>query len=269
MYKSIVLESKRNTNINASVFETAGKSPLLIFAHSFKSDMFEDGRFLEVGEFLQQNNICSITLDFPGNGSSLEGFEYYSLDNCLDDMEVCYQYMLENYDIDKSSLSLLGYSMGGRLISLFYDRHPEFNNLVFWAACNNPYTINDRFLEQDLLILKKQADEQGACDFYDIFSKETGKMSGQFINNLIEYDALSCLSSFKGNALIIQGDNDTTIAYDNCTNIYQNLCSTNNKKLIIIKGADHGFGLWDNRKQDNDRLLTETEQFMLENMKSE
>ena len=267
MYKSITLKSKRNTNINAAVFETIGKSPLLIFAHSFKSDMFEDGRYLQIGEYLQKNNICSITLDFPGNGSSLEGFEYYTLDNCLDDMEISYQYMLDNYDIDINSLALLGYSMGGRLISLFYKRHPEFNNLVFWAACNNPYTINDKFLKQDLSILLAQANKQGICDFFDIFSNQISKMSIQFINNLIDYDALSCLNSFNGNSLIIQGDKDITISYDNCENIYNSLSKESNKKLVIIKGADHGFGLWDNRKQDNDCLLNNTKSFLLENMK--
>ena len=157
----IKIRSKRGTDIPLSVFESENGNGLLLFAHSFKSDRSENGRFDKTAKLLNEYGWNAVSLDFPGNGESEEAFSVYSLRNCLDDMENAYAYMKETYPLDETKLALLGYSMGGRLISLFFEKHHEFNNLVFWAACNESYTWNDRFLEQDLLQLKKDCQGSG------------------------------------------------------------------------------------------------------------
>ena len=263
----IFIESKRKTSIACSIFNGGDNSPLLMMAHGFKSDRSEDNRFYDLANKLAENGISSICMDFVGTGDSDEDFSLYSLDTCLDDLEVCYEYMLNNYSIDNKHMALLGYSMGGRIISLFNEKHREFNNLVFWAAYNDLVSIDDYFLKQSIKELKKQVDEKGTCDFYNIFDEVFEVLSGDFINNLLDYDALSCLNDFKGNALIIQGNKDITIPLDSYKKIYDNLNHTNYKELIIINGADHGFGLWDNRIKDSEELVEKSFEFLLKNLK--
>ena len=257
MKKTVRITSKRNSEIVADIYEGNGnRNGLLIMAHSFKSERSEDGRFSFLANDLTDCNITTIAMDFPGNGESSETMKEYCLDNCLDDMESCYQYIKDNYDIDESRLGLLGYSMGGRLISLFLKKHPEFSTLIFWAACNRNYSENDVFLEQPFHKLKEEADQKGYCIFHDIFSNCDDVMSKQFVDNMLEYDALKPLHDFKGNALIIQGEKDITIEVENGRWIFDALRSCENKELYFMHEADHGFGLWDGRKADNERLLS-------------
>ena len=260
----IKIRSKRGTDIPLSVFESENGNGLLLFAHSFKSDRSENGRFDKTAKLLNEYGWNAVSLDFPGNGESEEVFSVYSLRNCLDDMESAYAYMKETYPLDETKLALLGYSMGGRLISLFFEKHHEFNNLVFWAACNESYTWNDRFLEQDLLQLKKDCQGSGYCDFYDIFDDIYERMSEDFIDDLVEQDALEPLHPFSGRALIIQGDADSTIDPDNAELIYDSLKFAETRRICWIHDADHGFGLWDGRREDSDRLIAETVRFLKE-----
>ena len=258
------IPSKRNTMIPVTITETQGKGGLLILVHGFKAERSENDRFRNVAEYATKQGLYSIRMDLPGCGDSEEPFENYSLESCLQDMESCYSYMKDHYEIDEDLLFLLGYSMGGRLISLFWERHPEFRHLIFWAGCNRRYTTEDRFLEQDLGKLKEECDSSGYCRFYDIFTGETSRMSSQFVYDLLEKDALTCLNNFPGKVLILQGDKDQTIEVKNGQWIYDSLSVAQEKRLVMIHGADHGFGLWDGRKEDNEELLRQTDDFLEE-----
>ncbi len=257
----ISIRSKRDTDIPASVYEGNG-SGLLLLAHSFKSDRFENGRFDAVAERMRRCGWNVVSLDFPGNGESREPFLDYTLKNCLDDMESAYSYMKEQYPVDENKVALLGYSMGGRLISLFLDSHPEINELVFWAACVQPYSMNDRFLEQELSKLKKDCKGKGYCDFHDIYEDVHERMSETLIDDLTGRNALKPLESFEGRALIIQGDKDATIDIKNADLIFDHLKRAKQRKLFWMEGADHGFGLWDSRAEDSERLVETTCAFL-------
>lgn len=260
----LFIPSERDTQIPVSITEAEGKGGLLILVHGFKAERNENGRFSDVAEFASEHGLYSIRMDLPGNGESKEPFENYSLESSLQDVENCYRYMKDHYEIDEDLLFLLGYSMGGRIISLFRERHPEFKHLIFWAGCNRKYTAEDRFLEQDLGKLKEEGDRQGICTFYDIFTGEMNRMSPQFVHDLLEKDALNCLKDFPGKALILQGDRDQTIEVENGQWIYDSLFSAQERRLVMIHGADHGFGLWDGRTEDNEKLLKITNGFIEE-----
>ncbi|MBQ6559759.1 MAG: alpha/beta fold hydrolase [Erysipelotrichaceae bacterium] len=259
--ETIFIPSKRGTLIPADIAAAESKGGLLILAHGFKAERKEDERFTAVAEQMAEQGFHAISMDFPGCGESEEPFIAYSLDHCLDDLESCFLYMKEHYETDER-LYLLGYSMGGRLISLFLRKHPEAKKLVFWAACNRSFDLDDLFLEQSFRILKEQCDREGSCDFYDIYTQETDRMSSAFVNNMLEYDALSPLEHFKGDALIIQGDQDRTIEVENAQWIYDHLKEASYKELHCIQGADHGFGLWDGRTQDSEELVRTTVSFL-------
>ena len=261
MIKDIFVPSKRNTFIPATVYCRDDAKGLLLQVHSFKSDRKEDGRYTAIAKAAYDAGLNVISMDFPGNGESKEDFISYSLTSCLDDMESCYEYMLERYPFRQERMILLGYSMGGRLISLFYERHREFKELVFWASMNERLHLKDRFLKQDLQALKDSS-KDGVCDFYDIFEEKEDKISERFVDDLLEMDALAPLKHFDGRALIVQGKKDITIDPENAEKIYDALALCKDKKLLWMKEADHGFGLWDGHLKDNEVLLKETREFL-------
>ena len=262
--KTIWVPSKRGIDIPADIYEAKGKCGLALLAHSFRSDRKEDGRYVKIGETLSENGILCLAMDFAGNGESKQPFEKYSLTSALADLEDCLGYAKANYDIDESRMYLLGYSMGGRIISLFLKRHPEFAKAVFWAAGIEPYGNGKLFLKQDLNKLKEECRAKGTCQFYDIFDEVYITMGEEFIDDLLELDVLEPLKKYCGEALIIQGEKDITIDPDNAKLLDASLCSAQYKKLLYLKDADHGFGLWDGRREDNEALLRETLAFLIQ-----
>ena len=262
MMKEIFIDSKRGSKIPVSLYEGDGSKGILLMAHSFRSEKEEDGRYVWLGEKLSQAGFICMAPDFPGNGKSEEPFQNYSLTSCLEDLECCYAYLKKEYVFYPDKAALLGYSMGGRIISLFLARHKEFSRLVFWASVLREFKEDDRFLEQDLGKLKKQTLEKGYCDFYDIFAEETVRMSKQFIDDLLCENALAPLKEFEGEALILQGGKDTTIEVENGQWIYDALRKAKKRSLILMPDADHGFGLWDGRAKDNEELLKKTLAFL-------
>ena len=254
MEQEIYLKSDRGTEIHTYINSADQKSGLLVFAHSFKGEANEDGRFEKLAKLLESIYVSSIRMEFPGSINSLEDDSTYSLSNCLADMEVCASYMLDNYDIDTEHLALLGYSMGGRLVSLFNMKHPEFKTMVLWAPCCKIFELSDSFLEQPLVSLKKQADEKGYIDFYDIYNDKNTVFPKEFVADLLD-GRIEEFIKFNGNILIIHGDKDTTVPLEESKKLYDSLQNCEDKKLKIIKGADHGFGLWDQRIEDSEELI--------------
>jgi esterase/lipase len=261
--KAIQIPSSRGIDIPADIYEAKGKCGLTLLAHSFRSDRKEDGRYVKIGETLSENGILCLAMDFAGNGESKQPFEKYSLTSALADLEDCLGYAKANYDIDENRMYLLGYSMGGRIISLFLKRHPEFAKAVFWAASIEPYGEGKLFLKQDLKKLKEECKAKGTCQFYDIFDEVYITMGKEFIDDMLERDALKPLREYRGKVLIIQGGKDITIDPDNARLIDDSLCNARYKKLCYLKEADHGFGLWDGRREDNEALLRETLAFLI------
>ncbi len=261
MIKDLFIRSERGTRIPATVWINEDAEGVLLMAHSFRSDRKEDGRYVKIAQKAYENGLNVIGMDFPGNGESEEAFSSYSLTSCLDDMESCFRYMEKEHPFRKKRMILLGYSMGGRLISLFLERHREFSELVFWAALNRPFREHDLFLEQDLSKLKEGC-RDGICDFYDIFEQKHEQMSEGLVDDLMERDALAPLHSFRGRVLIVQGLKDQTIEPENAGQIYEALDQCEDKKIVWIEGADHGFGLWDGRIEDDEMLMEATLSFL-------
>ena len=261
--KEVYLDSKRNSKIHAYINTTSNKGGLLVFAHSFKGEASEDNRFTDLANSLVNNGINSIRMEFPGSINSFEDDKNYSIGNCLDDLDICVNYMFDNYDIDHNHLGLLGYSMGGRIVSLYALSHPEFNMTVLWAPCDKVFTKDELFLEQSINDLINQ--EGDYINFYDIFNKVNCIFPKQFAYDLID-TSISKFNEYKGNVLIIHGKKDTTIDITESEKLLNSFIYKDNKSLYVMDEADHGFGLWDGRIEDTNELLRVSENYIKKNL---
>ncbi len=253
--ENIVIRSRSGRNIAATVMIPEEGRRLLMMAHGFKSERTEDGRYTECGRRLAEKGFCSIMMAFP-EVSEL------SMDRCLEYMEDCYQYMVNNYGTQMDNAAVIGYSLGGRLASLFVHDHPDFTDLVLWASCNQNFTEDDDFLEQNLGRMLREGMKEGYADFHDIFTGENDRMPVEFIRNLLDHDALTALNDYKGRVLIVQGRKDITIDVRNAEWIYDSLVNCQDKQLYYMDEADHGFGIFDGRMQDSEELVSTTVSFL-------
>ena len=260
--------SKRNTEIPVTIIEgNNNKSPLVMMVHGFKADRTEDGRFLTVGRALAEDGVSSVMMGFPGCDESKEDFLYYTPENCLSDIETCYAYMKENYDIDETRIGMIGYSMGGRLTSVFVQRHPEVRVIGLWAAaCFDAFDNQDTFLGMPVEEMKQEAKEKGYCDFLNVFDNTWLKLNREFLEQMETLSPEEGLRSFKGAAIVVHGDADITVKYEIAERSIGNLVKAEKKELVTVHEADHGFGAWDNRPDLSAQLTDNTIRFFRENL---
>ena len=71
---------------------------------------------------------------------------------------------------------------------------------------------------------------------------------------------------FDGNVIICQGLADDTVVPETAQQCYDNLTTQGDRKLVMIEGANHGFGLWDDHMEQSAILTDSTIQFILKNL---
>ena len=259
------IHSKRNTKIPVTIVEADEKNKLLILAHGFKAKRTEDGRFLTVAKKLAEKGICSIMMGFPGCDESKEDFINYSLGNCIDDIDSSYAYMKKEYDFRSDDVGMIGYSMGGRLTSLYIASHPEITCIGLWAAAvYDGYGKEEGFLGMPKEELRRQVDEKGYVDFHNGFDNTDIRLSKALIDETEACKPSIGLSAYKGSAIIVHGDEDDTVPYDTAELAYSLLKNAKERKLYTVHEADHGFGQWNGRPELSKQLTDETIKFFEE-----
>lgn len=263
------IKSIRNTDIPVTIVDSEKENKgLVLFVHGFKADRHEGGRFTEVAKNLAEVGVNSIRMGFAGCDESKEDFINYTLRNNLSDIEKCFDYMLENYDIDKNHLGMVGYSMGARLTSIFIQNHPEIKTIGLWAGAVYDGFGGDEnsFIGAPLKPMQEQASKLGYAEFLNAFDNSFIKINKDLIIDMEKYSPLNGLRNFKGNVIVCHGNKDVTVDLKTAYLAMDNLENANNKKLVVIDGANHGFGLWDNHYEQSKQLVDETTKFFKENL---
>ena len=261
----VKIKSKRNTDINASIIlSEAEHGPLLIMAHGFKADRHEGGRFTTVGRALAEVGVNSIRMGFAGCDESVEDFINFSLVSCMDDVDSCYEYMLENYDIDRERIGMIGYSHGGRVTSIYTEKHPEISVIGLWAAACENGALGKGLLGHSYDEVYKEIEEKGYYLYHNVFDDTDIKFSKEFADASLEYKPEEALRKFKGSAIVCHGTADDTVDINVSLKTINNLINARRKELVVIDKANHGFGLWDNHPEQSKQLTDRTIAFFKE-----
>lgn len=260
--------SKRNTEIPVTVFDSGNENPgLVLMVHGFKAERSEGGRFYEVAEKLCEEGVNTICMGFPGCDESKEDFINYSLTNCLDDIETSYEYMLDTYNINKDHMGIIGYSMGGRLTSIYQASHPEFKVIGLWAAASYNGFEDGKFLGADAKEAEEVSNKDGYYMYHNGFDNTDIKLSKQLVNDFgYDYKPEDLMKEYKGAAIICQGNKDESVKPETTDIIKNSLVNAKKVEMLLIDGANHGFGLWDNHPEQSKTLVDGTFKFFKENL---
>ena len=183
----------------------------------------------------------------------------------MDDIDACISYMLDNYDINTEKMVMVGYSMGGRIASVYVTKKdPRFKVLGLWAAAIMPYEEMTNFVSApDGHLYYEEAKEKGTAGFFNFFDERILPLSREFFEDMIKYDTLDCVKNYEGNVIVVHGDKDITVDVKIAKRTYDTLTTEKNKKLVIVENANHGFGLWDNHPEQSKQLVEKTAEFIL------
>lgn len=262
------IPSNRGTMIPCTITipENQTKIPLLLMAHGFCATRHENGTFVMLAEKLEEAGIASIRCDFPGCNDSKEDHRFNNLENNMDNLDTLLLYMKENFDIDEHRIGMLGYSMGGKVVCHYTQRHPEIKTMALWApaAMNGLVgTGGDLGNEEMMRQWQKIAENQGAYLYDNPFDDRIIPLGKDFFEQCLNSKANDYLSAFEGNVIMVNGDLDDVIGPE----VLEKVASTINPKAVfkhyVVRGANHGFGAWTNQPYQMEELVQVTAEFLI------
>lgn len=265
----VLIPSARGTDIHATftVPEHIGGQGcgLVVFAHGFMGSRDESGEFTAVADGLAERGIASIRVDFPGCNESEESFLDYNFKNMSDDLDAALAYARAQIKVDESRLGILGYSMGGRLASLYLDKE-AFNTAVLWApAASNGFDAASAMgseAEMEKRLAKAQADGKGVIHIWD----EDIEVGTEYLQELKEGKPLDKLAAYTGNLLVVTGGIDDTVVKSITDQVLEAASNTNITANLNIPRIGHGLGGYEGDQPVIKTVVDATVNFFDDNM---
>ena len=194
--------------------------PLVVMLHGHGGNHNEWGGYDAISNGLAAKGAVVVTLDFPGCGTSTEGFERNTLTNMKDDVLDVINYMAEHYQIDNARIGGFGYSMGGRiLLEMLAEETGSFSAIELVAPGEDANDLKQMFVRAEdnhtsWDDMKAEAEKNGYYNFNGGYwtnqhlSKEWFADYEKYPDGLVEKAA----EKYAGTALVIWATDDTTIA---------------------------------------------------------
>lgn len=195
--------------------------PIVIIMHGFSGDKDD---FEDIAKRLEKKGIASLRFDFHGRGESPGKIEETTLTKGVQDLKAAIEFV-EKID-GSTDIGVFGYSYGAMVDLGLADERIKVH--VMAAPASDPLEIWKN---------EKEWEEKGYIDFYGV-NLEYG-----FYEDLKKYDLYKNAKKLKGYTLIIHGEDDEVVPYEQSKKLFE--CLESGKKLIGIKGCNHGFNCYE------------------------
>ena len=194
------------------------KNPAILFVHGWTSAM---ERSFQYAEKLSKLGYICFLFDMRGHGQSEGDIKIFTIKEFLDDVLTAYDFLLNIEVVDKENISAVGSSFGGYLVTLLSEKR-KLKNLALRVPAD--YKNED---------FDKSKYEYSGAENLEIVAwrKKVKKPNDTF--------ALSAISKFDGEVLIIESEKDTIVPHETILN-YINAVK-NKQKLThrVMKDAPH------------------------------
>lgn len=209
-------------------------TPVVLMLHGFASQRDEVGNmYLDEAAALADEGIASLRIDFPGSGDSLQGTLDLTYDVIGEDAVRAYDWLASgDAGQDFSSVSALGFSMGGHAVASLVAERPDVAAAALWNGSVEDHTgrevpaeaIADGHILQDL-----------GFTLWD--------SSLAYYESAVDSTALTDLSTFAGPVLVVHGAEDTVVPGEVADGVVEALEANGNEAVtrLDIDGADHIF----------------------------
>ena len=259
-----------NRIVPASIMKPVGEGPFpaVVMNHGHGGSKEEHGGFTGIAEALLKKGILTIRMDFPGCGDSVEPFTENYLSNMISDSNACLKYIMDNYNIDKDRLGILGYSMGGRIaLTIVSDKESPYKALGLLAPSADPgeeLLVSILGGEEEYEKLFKEVSSKDEAETFLNPFKEDQILSKKWFDEIIKSHPLKNIREFKGEILLICGENDEVVPKDVTKKVSKAYRDT---KEVTIKDSDHGFGFKSNEVSITDKVEDFFAEFFEETLK--
>ena len=242
-------------------FSAARRYPALMMWHGFTGNRVEPHRlFVKTARRLAGEGFIVARFDFVGSGESDGEFADVTPQTEIQDALNVIHWMSAQAGVDRTRLGLIGLSLGGLVSAcaasriaasrIAASRSAQIQALVLWAATASiSRSLALRVTPEAEAFLAKN----GFVDWYGTI------ISQAFFDEAHQIDALQELTNYQGAALVLHGDDDSTVSLDHAHDYHRAMPQS---KLHIIENADHTF----NRSDWEKELIETTVAFLKQNL---
>ena len=263
----------RGVQVPATIVKPANAAdeavPLVVMAHGHGGSRQEGGGFRMVAEALAERGVATIRMDFPGCGDSTESFAENNLSNMLQDLQAARVFAEAEMRIDPERVGLLGYSMGGRLVSLLSEIDPSYQAMVAWAPAvsdSSDREMTKTFGSPEAYAeFKALAEAHGSATYTTMWGTEL-TLGPEWFRDIEASRPQAALAKFKGPLLVIYGDADEAVAPEIAASAITAATSSSETVELKIPTARHGLGFYTNRPEIASQVVTTSADFLAERL---
>ena len=227
------------------------KVPIIIFCHGYKG--FKDwGAWNNLGSYFADNGIGFLKFNFSFNGGTVEepidfpdlkAFSQNNYSKELDDLDSVLNWIQRSdqfpQQLDLSRIVLMGHSRGGGIAALAASNDKRIQKLITLAGVSD-FEARFNIGSEEFIAWKRD----GVKYVLNGRTKQNMPHDFQFYEdfkaNAKRLNIERAVRSLNMPHLIIHGDADTSVSVDEAYNMAK---WNPDAKLLIIKGANHVFGV--------------------------
>ena len=224
--KPVIFKNSQRENLwgMLSLPKTKKRAPAVILVHGFNGSK-SARKFVKIGRKFSQSGIAVLRFDFAGCGDSEGDFKNMSIRQEVEDLNAAYKFLVQQPQINKNRIGLLGYSLGGLITCLFQVRNAVAKTLVLVAPAINQGSL------MKIWCTPKEIKKWRQRGYMDTPKYRIGI---QYLNEAEDYTPI--MSNIKIPTLIIHGKNDEDVPISFSKKLLKFL---KKRKMIIVERADH------------------------------
>ena len=202
--------------IDGTLLAPATALPSILFVHGWGGSQTQD---LERAREISGLGCVCLTLDLRGHDLESAASHTVSRAQNLQDLVAAYDWLVKQPNVEPTAIAVVGISYGGYLASILTSLRS-----VRWLALRAPALYKDEGWE----LPKRQLHADA-----DLLAYRQSKIAAS--DNL----ALKACAAFRGDALIVESENDAIVPHPVIENYVAALTNTRSLTSRVIAGADH------------------------------
>lgn len=212
---------------------------IVVFAHGMTVNKDDEGIFVRADAELQKRGFSTLRFDFRAHGnSSGNSVTDFTITNELVDLQSMINFVRdEGYEW----IGLAGASFGGGIAALYAGEHPQIIQKLLLANPVLDYEkcflrLTTPWSKVDFNNVFERIDQEGCIKV----GSRRFALGRKLFEEMSEYHPCNVLKNFTKPLLIIHGDLDSKVSFQDTYECFQSL-PTSQKRFEKIVGSEHGF----------------------------
>ena len=215
------------------------KEKVVILVHGYSSNKNSNSS-KQISEELEKRKISSFRIDLDGCGESEGDFAEQTISSAADDISHAIKLMKNK---GYKEISLFGSSMGGIAVMVTALNYPEIRRIGLKAPVSDYPSLK---LSRD----GKEGIDKWKQDGFNYFKSREGnlRVNYSFFEDSKKHVMYEQVKKIKSPVLIIHGNVDKSVPVEYSEKVVTRF---QNGKLIVLKDADHGLAINEDRSLAN------------------